>query len=106
MSRQKGKRGELELAHKLAELFGEARRGRQYSGIEGRDVVVETLPGVHWECKRVERFKLYPALDQAIEDAGDEIPVVAHRRNAREWVVCIRLSDLLRFLRAARTFLD
>ena len=51
-SKQKGKRGELELAKKLQEYGFEARRGQQYSGIGGDDVV--GLEGVHIECKRVE----------------------------------------------------
>ena len=38
-SREKGKRGERELAGKLKEYGYECRRGQQYSGIDGEDVV-------------------------------------------------------------------
>ena len=36
---------------------------------------------------------------QAKRDAGDKLPVVAHRRNASEWVAILRLEDLLAILR-------
>jgi len=54
-SKRKGKRGELELAKKLKEYGFSARRGQQYSGIGGDDVV--GLDGVHIECKRAERLR-------------------------------------------------
>ena len=62
-SREKGKRGERELAGRLREYGYDARRGQQYSGMDGDDVV--GLPGIHIECKRVERLDLYAAMDQA-----------------------------------------
>lgn len=71
-SRNKGKRGELEFA-KLCQKQGytDSRRGQQYSGIEGEDVV--GLPGIHVEVKRVESLNIEKALQQAIRDAGDLI---------------------------------
>lgn len=95
-SRNKGKRGERELAKALIDVLGiDARRGRQFSGSPESPDVVTSLPDIHFECKRVERFSLYPSLEQAIEDAGDnQIPVVAHRKNHEDWVVVIRLNDL------------
>ena len=56
-SKRKGKRGELELAKKLKECGFSARRGQQYSGIGGDDVV--GLDGIHIECKRSERLNVY-----------------------------------------------
>ena len=54
-SRNKGKVGERELAAALrAEGFESARRGQQYSGSETSADVVG-LPGIHIECKRVEK---------------------------------------------------
>lgn len=91
---RKGKVGERELAAELTRLFGEqCRRGQQYSGIGGDDVV--GLSGVHVECKRVESLNLAAAMSQAILDASDEeIPVVCHRRNRQPWLVTLRLDDL------------
>lgn len=97
-SRDKGKRGERELARKLREYGYDARRGVQYhGGADSPDVV--GLPGVHIECKRVERLMLYDALAQAKRDAGDNIPVVMHRRNDCPWLVVMELGDWIRLYR-------
>ena len=94
-SRSKGKRGELELAHWLEERGYAARRGQQHKGGEDSpDVICPDLP-FHFEVKRTERLNLYDAMDQAVNDAGKAIPVVAHRRNRGDWVGIIRLEDLL-----------
>lgn len=93
-SREKGKRGERELAKALSRLLGvDARRGQQFSGSpESPDVV--GVPGIHVECKRTEKFSLYDSLEQSIDDAGEDIPVVMHRRNRKDWVIVARLEDL------------
>lgn len=97
-ARNKGKRGELELAKLLTKLFGvQCRRGQQYSGLEGRDVV--GLPGVHIESKRVERLNLIAAYDQACRDAGeDDVPVVCHRHNLQPWFLTVAIEDLPRLV--------
>lgn len=95
-SRNKGAAGERELARELARIFRcSARRGQQFSGSPDSPDVVTSLPGIHFECKRVEHFNLYDALDQATRDAGaDKVPVVCHRRNLREWVLVCRLDEV------------
>ncbi len=94
-SRDKGAAGERELARELSRVLGvEARRGCQYHGGPGSPDVVADIPDVHLECKRTERFRLYDALEQAIADAGEKVPVVAHRQNHKPWVVIARLEDL------------
>lgn len=94
-SRAKGKRGEIQLAHKLKEYGYEARRGVQYSGANG-DADVVGLPGVHIECKRVERLNLYDAMAQSKHDARKgEMPVVMHRKNHCEWLVSLTLDDFM-----------
>ncbi len=98
-SRAKGKRGELELAAYLREHGHQARRGQQFSGTEtSADVVCASLPGVHLECKRVEAGNPYAWLDQAIRDCGSKLPVVAHKRNRRDWIAVLRFDDLLKLL--------
>jgi len=70
----------------------------QYSGLEGKDVVVPEIPGLHWECKRVEVLQIHKAIAQATEDAATgEVPVVASRRSRGEWLLTLRLDDALRF---------
>jgi len=94
-SRDKGASGERELARELSRLLGvEARRGCQYHGGPGSPDVAADIPDIHIECKRTERFRLYEALEQAIGDAGEKVPIVAHRQNHKPWVVVVRLDDL------------
>ena len=91
-SKRKGKRGELELAKKLQEYGFNTRRGQQYSGLGGDDVV--GLEGIHIECKRVERLNVYDAMKQACKDAeADELPAVFWRKNKEQWLVTMALCD-------------
>lgn len=108
---RKGKKGERELARVLREHGFEASRNAQQQqsggGYDRPDVVVEALPGVHWEAKRCERFYLYDALDQARRDSADgQIPVVAHRRNRCRWVVVLDLADFLGMARECEHLLE
>ena len=95
-SRQKGARAERELAKILREHgYEDARRGQQFSGIEGEDVV--GLPMVHIEAKHVERLNLRDAMAQSERDAKeDQIPVVMHKKNRKPWLVTLNLEDFMR----------
>ena len=93
-SKDKGARGERELASKLREYGYDTRRGQQFCGANG-DADAVGLPGIHIECKRTERFNLYDALDQAKRDCHKNTPVVMHRKNNCEWVVVMRLEDFI-----------
>ena len=98
-SRQKGKRGELELAKKLRQYGYSCRRGQQYSG-SNSDADVIGLPGIHIECKRVEKLNLQDAMDQAKRDKrNEEIPAVFHRKNNCEWLVTLTLDDFIKIYR-------
>jgi len=101
-SREKGKTGEREFAALCREHgFKNARRGQQFNGLEGKDVV--GLEGIHIEVKRVERLNIDKAMKQSIEDSKEgEIPIVAHRRNREEWKVTMRAEDWLEFYKAWR----
>ena len=92
-SREKGKRGERELASKLKEYGWDCRRGEQYCGANG-DADVVGLPDIHIECKRVEKASIYDCIDQARRDAKfDELPAVFWRKNNCDWLVFMRLED-------------
>ena len=98
-SRGKGKRGELELARALRALGYDCRRGQQYSGKNG-DADVVGLPGIHIECKRVERLNLAEAMRQAERDARPgELPAVFHRRNGEPWLVTMPLESWIEIYR-------
>jgi len=96
-SRDKGKRGERELAKVLQSYGYSCRRGQQYCGANG-DADVIGLAGVHIECKRVERLNIDNAMEQSISDADTEreTPVVMHRRNNKPWLVTMTLDDWIR----------
>ncbi len=99
-SRRKGKRGERELAALLTAEGFPATRGQQHrGGPDSPDVLVPSLPRIYFEAKRTERLALYDAVAQAKNDAGDKLPVVAHRRNHFEWLAILHLTDLLAILR-------
>lgn len=94
-SREKGKKGELELARILRGYGADTRRGQQYCGANG-DADVVGLVGLHIECKRVERLNIYLAMQQAENDAREgEKPVVMHRRNREGWLVTLKLDDFM-----------
>lgn len=94
-SRQKGAKGERELAKILKEYGYNCRRGQQYSGLEGEDVV--GLDYIHIECKRVEKLDLYGAMDQSKRDRKQgQLPTVFHRKNNRKWLVTMELDDWMK----------
>lgn len=99
MSREKGKRGERELARELKNHGYDCNRGQQYCGANG-DADVIGLPGIHIECKRVERLDLSGAVSQAARDARHgEFPAVMHRRNDEPWKVTMLLDDWIELYR-------
>ena len=100
-SREKGKRGERELARYLrSHGFEDARRGVQYNGADGSADVIG-LPGWHVEVKRVEALNIEKALQQAERDAEGiaETPCVFHRRNGESWKVTIRARIFLALIK-------
>ena len=97
-SKQKGKRGELEIANILKRMGFNARRTAQYNGKEqGSLADVIGLPGFHMEVKRVESgfTAIHKAMEQAIRDSKGETPTVWHRQNNTEWLVTMRLPDFM-----------
>ena len=98
-SRRKGAEGERELARILREHGYISRRGQQYCGVNG-DADVVGLPGVHIECKRVEKLNISEAMRQSQRDARTgEIPAVFHRKNREPWLVTMPLDDWIRMYR-------
>lgn len=108
-SRDKGKRGELEVAKILKERGYDAHRSVQYCGANG-DADVVGLDGAHIEVKRVEQLNIDKAMHQALRDAReDDIPVVFHRKNNELWKATSWLGnwlDLYEQSRALSTLLN
>lgn len=91
---RKGRNGEIELAHVLREHGYYVYPGQAASYGSVPDLV--GLPGIHIECKRVERLNVPQAVEQAVRDSkkfGDGLPAVFHRRNRGPWLVTMRLDD-------------
>lgn len=96
-SRAKGSRGERDAAKEWAQVMGgQARRGQQFSGGTDSPDVVTDFQDIHLEVKRTERGNPYHWIDQAVNDSGGKCPVVLHRRNNREWLAIVRLTDVPR----------
>ena len=106
-SRDKGKRGERELAQLFtgegypAKRFGFAQT--RFGGCEGADVVCEALPWLHVECKRYKTFmgaKLRAALEQAERDRKpNTIATVFHREDECKWYVTMEAVEFFRIVR-------
>ncbi len=101
-SREKGKRGERQWRDELRANGYVARRGQQLAGSpDSPDVVCEDLPWIHFEVKVVERLNVQEAMDQAIRDRGGKVPIVAHKRGFRQWLVTMEADTFFEFLRGA-----
>jgi hypothetical protein len=103
-SRQKGARGERELASYLRDQgWVKARRSQQYAGNpEGGsgDVVCGNFP-FHVEAKRCQALKPEIWLKQAMSDApSGKIPSVWFRRNgSKNWMVIMNADDVCQLAR-------
>lgn len=109
-SRAKGARGERQWRDELRANGYAARRGQQFCGSpESPDVVCDGLAWIHFEVKAVERLNIEEAMEQARRDAGRDmanglgqmakrVPVVAHRRNFRPWLVTMEAETFFRLL--------
>ena len=100
-SREKGKRGERQWRDELQANGYAARRGQQFvGGPESPDVVCDQLSWVHFEVKAVERLNIRDAMDQAMRECGvRKVPIVAHKRSFRGWLVTMEAETLFRLLR-------
>ena len=103
-SARKGANGERELATVLREYGYNIERGGSMSFGEVPDLT--GLPGVHTECKRVERLNVPEAMKQAQRDSDrfkDGAPTVFHRRSRESWLVTMRLADWMDLYQRQKT---
>lgn len=101
-SRDKGQRGEREVANILKTLGFPARRTAQYCGNTGDASDVVGVDGLHLEVKRCETTKIHEWMRQAERDCGDNIPVVCHRRSNEVWYVTLPLVDFFQMVAEGR----
>lgn len=99
-SRAKGARGERQWRDELRANGYAARRGQQFCGSpDSPDVICEALPWAHFEVKCVERLNIEDAMEQARRDGGGKVPLVAHKRNHRAWLVTMSAEAFFRLLK-------
>ena len=97
--RDKGKRGELLWRDECRKHGYDAQRGSQSNGAVIADVI--GLPGIHIECKFVERLNLRSAMAQSEGDAKEgEIPIVAHKMNRKPWLITMNSEDFFKLYKA------
>lgn len=96
-SQRKGRDGERELRDVLQGYGYQVECGEPVSFGAVPDLV--GLPGIHIECKRVEKLNVPEAMWQAVRDSErfrDGMPVLFHRRNRQPWLVTMRLDDWMK----------
>jgi len=83
------------LARELTRLLGvPVTRSQQYKGGQHSADLIGAV-GLHFEVKRTERLRLYQAMEQAAKDAGENTPIVLHRRNGKRWLAIVYLDDIV-----------
>lgn len=109
MQRAKGARGEREVcrlfdAHGLHAIRSAPLQAARASNAP--DVLVRELPTLWTEVKRMKRVPVSSSFRQAIRDCDthdrSSVPLLAFREDGTEWLACLRLSDLLDLIEAAR----
>ena len=102
-SRDKGKRGEREVAKIFQEAGFHARRSVQYNGRPGTAADVVGVPGLHIEVKLVEKESIRAWYRQAQRDAHaspeNEMPVIVHRKSREPWLVTMSLEDFIKIIK-------
>lgn len=99
-SKQKGKRGELVVAHAFQKYGFEANRTAQCRGNTGQapDVEVKNT-NLHVEVKFQNKMHLYDWMEQADRDCEAEkknnIPVVIHKANNKPMLVSMHFEDFM-----------
>lgn len=96
--RNKGAGGERELAAILSDYLGRVvKRNLGQAREGGCDINIQ-----HWniEVKRQEKIKIYDWMTQAQEScATGQSPVVAFRKNGKDWLVTMTLNDWMALIR-------
>ena len=97
-SRSKGKRGELEVVKILNAHGYDVRRTPNSGGLHWKGDIIG-LDGFCVEVKRCESLQLPKWWSKLVLEAGRNMPLLAHRRSNEEWLVTMRLQDLLGLMR-------
>ncbi len=99
MQRDKGAGFERQVAGMFRDWGYKAFRTAQHMGKTGNAADVDGVPGLHIECKAVEKMRLYEWIAQADRDnkasKKDAIPVVIHKANYKPVLVTMHIEDFI-----------
>ena len=99
--REKGARGERLLKEYLNSFGLTVKRG--YTFLKQSDLI--DLPGIHVECKFVEKLSVRKAMYQAIDEAAkrkDGMPAVFWKVSREPWLTIMLTEDWVRLYKMAR----
>ena len=99
--REKGARGERLLKEYLNSFGLTVKRG--YTFLKQSDLI--DLPGIHVECKFVEKLSVRKAMYQAIDEAAkrkDGMPAVFWKVSREPWLTIMLTEDWVRLYKIAR----
>lgn len=96
-SKQKGKRGELEVVNILKKHGFNARRSAQYCGNTGEAADITSDLPYHIEVKHQETLQIDKWWEQATHDAQESgrDPILVFRKNNQKWRVVMDLEKFL-----------
>lgn len=96
-SKQKGARGEREVADILRKHGFDARRSAQYCGNTGDAADITSNLPYHIEVKHQERIEIDKWWDQAVHDAKEngKDPILVFRKNKQKWRVVMDFEKFL-----------
>ncbi len=96
-SRDKGKRGEREIAALFRAHGFQAKRGQQFRGGPDSPDIIHDILGLHVEVKFREQVSVFAALEQVSRDAGYDggSPAVFMRKLRKPWIVVMDADDFL-----------
>ena len=98
-SKNKGKRGELELSHILNEKYGyHTERTAQYCGkAKDSEADLRGIDGMHIEAKFREKHNVYDYIAQVNRDKKDgDIGVVFMKSNRKDILCLLTLDDFMK----------
>lgn len=101
-AKERGARGERlwrDECHKAG--FTQVQRGGQLPFQKGKALAdVIGLYGCHLEVKYQEKLSVWQAVEQAVSDCqAGEMPVLAHKKNRKPWLVTMRAEDFFTLYR-------
>lgn len=99
-SRDKGKRGELEVVRILKDHGFDARRSAQYCGNTGEAADITTNTNFHLEVKFRETTAIWDWIHQARDDhKAGTIPAVVFRKSRERWQITLDFEEFLEIIK-------